>query len=189
METITLWTRQVPDVWETLCREEVYQVKEEYIRLKNDTMADYYLDLYRWYTRTARRWIALGEDQQYPIWLSLDGQDRLQLVENTVLLKVVAPKDKVLLCNMDAWGYRVNYWYVPKDEADEQAHIRELSRNGIASDDELISTAKGNFYPLLRDKIKKSWERVFTMTDVPPQQLSATMWELRKEWVEEVLQG
>lgn len=189
MEKIVLWTRQVPQVLDQLSAQGSYQVKEEYIRIKNDSIADYYLDLYRWYTRTARNYISLREDQLYPIWLSLEGQERLQLVENTVLLKVEAPREKVLLCNMDAWGYRVNYWYVPVNEEDEQAHNRELMQNGIASDDELIRTAKGNFYPLLRDKIKRSWERVFTMTDVPAEKLSATMWELKKEWVKEVYRG
>ena len=50
-QTITLWTRQVSQVWETLCTDGVYACREEYIRQKNDTISDYYLELYRWYTR------------------------------------------------------------------------------------------------------------------------------------------
>ena len=46
-ETITLWTRQVPQVWEELEATGVYRVKEEYIRAKNDTISDFYLRLYR----------------------------------------------------------------------------------------------------------------------------------------------
>lgn len=66
METITLWTRQVPQVWEQLRREGAYQVKEAYIRQKNSSISDYYLKLYRWYTKTARRYLTIGEDQEYP---------------------------------------------------------------------------------------------------------------------------
>lgn len=73
METITLWIRQVPQVWEQLCREGAYQVKEAYIRQKNGSMSDYYLKLYRWYTKTARRYLTIGEEQEYPIWFSLNG--------------------------------------------------------------------------------------------------------------------
>ena len=38
MGTITLWTRQVPQVLTTLPEDGVYRCKEEYIRQKNDTI-------------------------------------------------------------------------------------------------------------------------------------------------------
>lgn len=46
---------------------------------------------------------------------------------------------------------------MPLDEADEKAHMEELKKYGIASEDSLVTTSKGNFYPLLRQKIIKSW--------------------------------
>lgn len=184
--TITLWTRQVPQVWQTLAEEGIYRCKEEYIRQKNDTISDYYLELYRWYTREAGKYIAISEDTPYPIWLSVDEEMMLQPVENTVILKVEVPMDKVLLCNNDAWGYRVNYWYVPTDKADEEKHRQELDMYGIHSDDELINTHKGNFYPQLRSKIRRSWSRVFTQMNVGNDMLVATTWELQRDWVKEV---
>ena len=188
-ENIILWTRQVSQVWEQLCKEGKYQVKEEYIRIKNGSMSDYYLELYRWYTQTAKKYITLNEENRYPIWFSLDGQARLQPLENTVILKVRMPREKVLLCNMEAWDLRVNYWYVPENKEDAQKHQKELERYGINSDDQLIQGEKGNFYPLLKNKIKNSWERVFTLVDLPPEKLVATAWELKKEWIEEVYWG
>lgn len=185
-KTITLWTRQVPQVWQILAEEGIYRCKEAYIRQKNDTISDYYLELYRWYTREAGKYIAISEDTPYPIWLSLEEEMMLQPVENTVILKVEVPVDKVLLCNNDAWGYRVNYWYVPADEADEKKHRQELEMYGIHSDDELINTHKGNFYPQLRSKIQRSWSRVFTQMNVSNDMLVATTWELQREWVKEV---
>lgn len=35
METMTLWTRQVPEVWEELQASGTYYVKKEYIQKKN----------------------------------------------------------------------------------------------------------------------------------------------------------
>ena len=61
-----------------------------------------------------------------------------------------------------------------------------MKKYGIASEDDLILTGKGNFYPLLRKKILDSWERVFTMPPTRPQDAVATAWELRREWVKEV---
>lgn len=185
-KTITLWTRQVPQVWHALAEQGIYHCKEEFIRQKNDTISDYYLELYRWYTREARKYLPIDGDTAYPIWLCLDEAMMLQPAENTVILKLEIPVEKVLLCNYDAWGYRVNYWYVPVDKADEEKHRRELAMYGIHSDDELINTHKGNFYPQLRSKIQRSWSRVFTQMNVSPDMLVATTWELRKEWVKEV---
>lgn len=184
-ETMTLWTRQVPEVWEELQETGVYCVKEEYIRQKNDTIADYYLDLYRWYTKEAGKHIDIPEELKYPIWLCVSEETMLQPTANTVILKLEVPKDKVLICNNEAWGYVVNYWYVPLDDKDEAAHNAELRRYGV-QEDELIRTSKGNFYPLLKKKIVDSWGRVFTMPPADRKDAVATIWEIRREWIKEV---
>lgn len=185
-ETITLWTRQVPQVWEELETTGVYRVKEEYIRAKNDTISDFYLGLYRWYTNEARKYIDISKDLLYPIWLCVTEETMLQPVENSVILKVEVPKEKVLLANMEAWGYVVNYWYVPLNDEDARKHAEELKYYGVTEEDTLISTSKGNFYPILKKKILNSWGRVFTMSPANDNDAVATIWELRKEWVKEV---
>ena len=111
----------------------------------------------------------------------------LQPTEGTVILKVEIPEDQYILCNYDGWGYCVNYWYVPVDDEDRKAHEKELRQYGIASDDELLLTSKGNFYPLLKKKLLDSWKRIFTQ--YPADAVSgvvATAWEIRKEWVKEI---
>ncbi len=186
MDTMDLWTRQVPHVWDILQEEGIYAVKEAYIRQKNESIADYYLQLYSWFSNTARKYIPVPARLQYQIWLCINDETMLQPVENTIILKLKAPKDKVLIVNMAAWGYVVNYWYVPLDDADAAAHQKELQRYGIHSEDALVSTSLGNFYPLLKRKIVNSWERVFTLTPVNEQDAVAVMWEIQREWVEEV---
>ena len=160
-EYVTLWTRQVSEILDEIKENGVYKVKEEYIRKKNDTISDYYLKLYKWFTGEAKRYIAVKGD--YPIWLSVADEYRLRPVEGTVTLKLRVPSKEVLLCNYDAWGYTVNYFYVPLDEADKARHKEELTKNGLVSDDELFLTSKGNFYPLLKREVVKSWERIFTL--------------------------
>ena len=185
-DKVILWTRQVPEVWEELQNTGIYRVKSEYIQRKNGTMAEYYLNLYRWYTREARKYLKLPEEVSYPIWLCLDEKNMLQPTENTVILKVEVPVRQVAVCNMDAWGYRVNYWYIPLDNEDEKRHRDEFRKYGISEEDDLISTNKGNFYPLLKKKIIDSWSRVFTLMPEEKESFTATTWELRKEWVKEV---
>lgn len=185
-KTRTMWTRQVSEVWEELRTNGVYRVKKEYIQLKNDTVADYYLKLYGWYTREAGKYVDIPNDMEYPIWFSLYRESMLQPIENTVILEVEVPEGQYLLCNMDHWGYRVNYWYIPLDKKDEERHKRELERYGIGSEDDLVSGVKGNYYPALRRKIKDSWERVFTILPDNESGAAATTWELRLEWIKGV---
>lgn len=186
-QTRTLWTRQRPEVWEELKNSGIYRVKKEYIEEKNGSIADYYLELYRWYTKAAKKYITIPPDCEYPIWLSMSEEFMLQPVEHTVILRLEIPEGQYLICNMEGWGYRVNYWYVPLDKEDDERHKMELARYGIAAEDELVTGRKGDFYPILRRKITDSWERIFT---VPPDEedAAATAWELHKEWVQEVRQ-
>lgn len=182
------YTRQVSAMWESLRREGSYRVRREYIEEKNDTIADYYLKLYRWYTRMSRRYLSLPADAEYPIWLSINPDNMLQPVEGTVILRLEIPEEEFLLCNYEGWGYVVNYFYVPLNEEDERQHKEKLRRSGMASDDELFLTDKGNFYPLLKREVEKSWERIFTLLpDDRENNLVATCWELKREWVKEVL--
>lgn len=184
-EYVTLWTRQVSEILDEIKECGVYKVKEEYIRKKNDTISDYYLKLYKWFTDEAKKYVDVKGE--YPIWLSVADEFRLRPVEGTVTLRLRVPSKEVLLCNYDAWGYTVNYFYVPLDEADKARHREELTKNGLVSDDELFLTSKGNFYPLLKREVVKSWERIFTLkpTDLKAC-LVAVTWEIKKEWIEEV---
>lgn len=186
-EYMTLWTRQVSEIMKEIEENGIYKVKEEYIRKKNDTISDYYLSLYKWFTREAKKYIEVKDEYRYPIWFSVADEFRLRPVEGTVTLKLKIPGKDILLCNYDAWGYVVNYFYVPLDETDKLRHKEELAKYGLTSDDELFLTAKGNFYPLLKRKVEKSWERIFTLKpDDEKACLVAAAWEIKKEWIEEV---
>lgn len=182
-KTITLYTRQVDKVWKELQKQGEYTVKKEYILEKNDSIADYYLDLYQWYTKEGRKHIEIDKNLEYPIWLSLDKASMLQQTEGTIILKLEIPREEVLLCNNEAWGYRVNYWYIPLDKEDEKRHNEELKRYGISCEADIISGDKGNFYPLLKRKILNSWERVFTLKPDKESDYVATVWKIKKEWV------
>ena len=186
MDTVTLWTRQVLQVLEEIQETGRYIVKEEYVRTKNDTISDYYIELYRWYTKEARKHIQIEEKLEYPIWLSVDESVMLQPVEDTVILKVEVPREEMVYCNMTAWGFRVNYWYIPFDAEDEKKHNDEIKRYGIANETDLTTTDKGNFYPVLKRKILESWERVFTLPPKDIEDTVATTWQIKKEWIKEV---
>ena len=183
---VTAWTRQVPQVWEELRNTGSYYVREAYIRNKNGPISDYYLELYRWYTFHCRRYISIPEECSYPIWLALTEETRLPAAENTISLTLEVPRDCLFIMDYDKWGYRVNHWYIPTDAEDERRYNEELKRCGIDNEALLIMTDKGNYYPMIRQKIIRSWDRLFTGPSANPDANVGTVWEIKADWVREV---
>ena len=152
-------------------------------------MADFYLKLYRWYSRQGERFVPRPDGVEFPVWVSLSRESMLQLVEGSVVLTLRVPEEALLITDAERWGYRVNQWYIPLDQEDERRHNSELERYGIASESAIIDSDKGNFYPLLRRKIVDSWERLFTCPPRCGDMAQGTLWELRREWLQEVERG
>ena len=67
----TVYTRQSKKVLEELEKTGAYRVKEEYIRMKNDSISEYYLKLYRWFAERCRERIDVPQGYSFPIWLSM----------------------------------------------------------------------------------------------------------------------
>lgn len=184
--TIRLWTRQHQDVLIELSTKGIYRVKKEYLLHKFDTISDYYLNIYRWYIERAEKLVPRPKGAEFPIWLSTSSEMMLQPAEHQVILEIEADRKNVVFTDSEKWGYVANYWYLPLDKEDERKFNEELKRLEIGDESELYMGHKGNFYPHIRSRIIKSWERLF---DNPPQITSgtqATLWELRKEWIANV---
>ncbi|MBN2899000.1 MAG: DUF3841 domain-containing protein [Clostridia bacterium] len=113
---------------------------------------------------------------------------QLQPVDHSIILELEIDASEVVITDSEKWGYVVNFLYLPLDHNDLKAHNQELKRFGIGNESALIMGDKGNFYPLLKRKIEKSWDRLFD-----DYALSAirqgTIWEIRKEQVVKVIQG
>ena len=77
----------------------------------------------------------------------------------------------------------INHLYYPESRSDETAHEAELERYGISSPSSLVGGNTGNFYPLLRKKVTKSWEKIFTVMPDDSNQIVGLAWELRREWL------
>lgn len=186
---VKLWTRQHKNVLAELEKHGVYRVKKEYIMGKMDSISDYYLNLYEWYGRNAAKLVPRPKDVTYPIWLSTSSEVMLQPTEDTVILVIEVDRKDVIYTDMNKWGYVVNYFYLPTDSEDEKRHNKELEKYGITSESSLITGNKGNFYPLLKNKIIKSWERLFDPFDEKGTFTQATIWEIRKEWIVDIIYG
>lgn len=182
METVRAWTRQVTQVLDEIDRSGRYVVKEEYVRLKNGSIADHYIEHYRWLTRQGRRHIDIPQDLDLPIWLALTEDQRLGCARGNVSLTLEVPQDKLLIVDYERWGYQLNDMYVPSSPQDENLFNAELRKYGISNEASLITGNMGNFYPILKQKVLKSWDRVFTPSPVISENVGC-IWELRPEWI------
>ena len=162
-----------------------YEVQERYVREKNAEISDYYLGLYRWLTEGCRsRGLArIPESGAYPIWLALSEAQKLPAAPGCVTFELEVPEEHLFVLDYDLWGYRVNNWYVPLDAADEAAHDEEIRRLGIVNEATLVMGDKGNFYPHMRQKLVRSWDRLFEGANEDVDHNVGVIWEIRPEWV------
>lgn len=177
------YTRQSPKVPEILKRDEIYTVSEEYIRNKYTSITDHYARLYRQLTLIARDYIDIPEGLLYPVWLSPEGTELLPDADETVFMKLDIPEGKYILANNEVWDFMINHLYFPSDKEDEAAHEEELKYYGISSPSSLIGGDSANFYPLLRQKVIKSWRRIYTLMPDDPANIVGLCWELHSEWL------
>ena len=177
------YTRQAPQVLEELRISGRYVVKEEYVREKYTTITGHYAPLYRRLTSYARGRVYIPDDALYPVWLSPEGTDAVPPDEDSVFLKLDIPDGFYILANNEAWDFMINHLYFPLDKEDELAHEAELERYGISSPSSLVSGSAGNFYPVLRQKVLKSWERIYTVMPSDANMIVGLAWELRSEWL------
>ena len=185
METVRAWTRQVAQVLDEIERTGRYAVKEEYVRMKNGSISDYYLKHYRWLTQRSRSIIDIPPELDLPIWLALTEDQRLGCTPGAISLTLDIPKDKLVIVDYERWGYQLNDMYVPSSPQDENEHNAELKRYGINNEAALITGSAGNFFPLLKQKVLKSWDRVFVPSPVMSENVGC-IWELRPEWIVEI---
>ncbi len=94
--------------------------------------------------------------------------------------------DRVLLSDFELWHYVLNYGYLPKSEDEEAAFEKELAAAGLS----LTGCSRSRPLPNVRyrQKIERSWERVFDLTWTDPdyaivrpmkdRSIQGTMWEL-----------
>jgi len=176
-------TRQDPNVLEELRTQGVYTVREGFVRQKYTTITEHYAYLYRLLTSMAKARINISEGLLYPVWLSPEGTDAIPESSDAVFLRMDIPEGNYILANDEVWEHMINHIYYPIDEADELAHEAELARYGISNPSSLINGSAGNFYPLLKQKVLKSWEGIYSVKPQDPSRIVGLCWELHYEWL------
>ncbi|WP_432666965.1 DUF3841 domain-containing protein [Wukongibacter baidiensis] len=183
-EKIRIWTRQDEGILNVLKEHGRYIVKEEYITNKMENCSDVFLDVYKWYTKKAQEIVPKPHDVKYPIWVSISANYMLQPVEGSVVLELLIDRDMVITMDVEKWGRIVNYWYVPISREDETEHDKLLKKYGLSDDS---SAYMSNFYPQIKRKIIKSWDRLFDNSYDLSDVMQGTIWEVKEEWIQKII--
>ncbi|GAA0739238.1 DUF3841 domain-containing protein [Clostridium oceanicum] len=182
-EKVTLWTCQRNIVLNTIKEKGIYHVKKEFIEKKYREVAKIFLEPYGWFINKAEKILPKPKGAEYPIWLSEDPK-YVGCYEDSVILKIEVDSDKVILFDREKWNRILNLSYVPKDNKDLEEYKNKLKEQGIYDETEVYMK---NFYPFLKSKVKKSWDRLFDDKIVLSQSRQAALWEIQKDWVVEVI--
>ncbi len=180
-EKIVMWTVQEQPVLEALERDGVSYVKRKYIQEKYEDTAWIFREAYGFFNARARQLMEKPEEAESPVWMFAD-RKWTPLYGNDYRIKLLVPRNELLLFDSRIWSKILNLSYVGEKEEEEQ-FLKELERYGLdyASD---VFEKQG--YPLLKSKILRSWEKLFEGNIENPLYMQGAAWKIEKEWIIEI---
>jgi hypothetical protein len=184
---IELWTQQSKKVKELLFAQQRLTVKKRYIEQKYGSEAKIFLKAYDFFIKEAKKIVQKPNDAEYPFWAAADPQTALS-GGGGFLIRLKVPKDRVIFFDKKKWNQILNLSYIADDQEDLKKHKKTLKKYGITDDSEIILSPH---YPVLKKKIKESWEKLFEGKNdgFNSEKKGAALWELRSEWVEEIIEN
>ncbi len=183
-EKIRVWTKQHKSVRDILLKEGRYVGRKKFIEMDLGEHYKLVLLAYDWLVEHSSNLDKKTKDAEYPIWLSVREESHMKADDNSVSIELMVDKSDLCFINIEKWSNILNYAYLPKDKHDEAKH-REFMKGCGLSDTQAVMS---RFYPEIRDKIIKSWDRLFIEDDfVTNKDCYAIIWELRKEWIIKII--
>lgn len=179
MEKITMWTGQHKRVLETLERDGVYYVKNEYMDQKYGETAWIFKEAYQWFVKKAITMIPKPDEAQSPVWIYKNRHWAL-VDDDTALLKLSVPRNELILFDTDIWNKVLNLSYIGEEEKFE----KKFRQMGVKDSLEIFTKP---YYPLLKREVMDSWNILFENNPIESEHLQGAVWNLKDSWIEEVI--
>ena len=178
---VPLWTRQDCSSLEHLAQVGRYRADAASMADWYGEIADHYMELYRWFVRTAARRIPPPPGVEFPVWCSISSEYCLRAIPGTVVYELSVDPAEMLLFDGGKWDMVLNHRYVPADAADAAAYERELKEKGFPAGTTFVDPMMARRWPMERDRVVASWERIFTVESPSIFTLQANLWEIRPD--------
>lgn len=172
-----LWTIQTEEAWTRAKRRGVLVGDGRYV------FPDW-RPAYRWMAGAMRRRLPAAPSRAVaPVWAwlrwtgnstrpDLRTPGHVRAGTRAVRLEFLTRADDILCSDFQAWHFVLNYWYLPKNQADGRRFDARLRRRGL------------DFYrtkPLregwAHDAVERSWDRIFTIRGSATS-VQACLWEV-----------
>ena len=183
MPEITVWTKQNAAVIDQLETAGRFIADERYIHMDLEDTADIMLFIYRWLSDHMPAVSVRPPDVLFPVWVSFNKEATMRPENGFAVLELRVREELVTPVNIEKWTRITNYSCIALDEEDAAEHNSLLRNMGINNAQAVMT----DFYPEIKRKIIASWDRLFD-DNVKAGNSNAygLMWEVRREWVQNV---
>jgi len=186
-KTVTLWTRQDIRSLDELKKNGVIRISRSHLVEKFDVIADYFIQLYRWFVQEADRRVPRPPEAEFPVWCAISERSMLLPTEDSVVYVLEVDEREILYFDSVKWDSVLNHLYIPRDAADAAAYEKELEAKGLGNRFALLNEKTAHFYPREIKQIKDSWVRIFDIEEWSIYRVQANIWEIRQDMVRDIL--
>lgn len=187
MEEVILYTRQHENSFYELMEKGHITNKEIYVQLHMQDISTFFMEKYQRFVTMAEHYVQRPNGVEYPIWCAVSKTYCLKAIEQTLIYVLKVPIDQVIYFDGGKWDYVLNNLYIPADEDDKRAYFEEINRLGLRDQFSFIDGKHKGRFPEIEAKIIASWERIFSIDNWSAVYVQANLWEIKKEWVQQVI--
>lgn len=180
MNKIKVWTRLDQSIVNQIHENGFYRLSKQELEAKYDDCLPIYLHIYDWYREKTKLITTIPNEALYPVLVSTTLTPELAPTETQVLLELEVDSKDIIFTDAAKWSYILNYWYLPKNDKDNEAFKGMLESRGLSNQTQVYMS---HFYPEIKEQIHNSWDRLFDETIQLSEEKKATLWEIRKEWI------
>ena len=177
-----LYLNQTDTVWDKLMQDGVVFCNREYIRKKYAESADVFMTIYSWFVGEAQKIVKRPEAAEFPYWAQANIAN-LDTSGSGHVFEVDVPSYEAVFFDYKDWSQILQFKYLTQDAEDAKNFEDELKKNGV-DEFRVMSTS---FYPMLKQKILKSWSNLFKNHEKivsgtsNVKNVSAALWCIKKE--------
>ena len=182
--SMLLLLNQTETVWNKLNEDGIVFCKREYIQKKYVESANVFMTIYSWFVGEAQKIIPRPDGAEFPYWAQ-QNITNLDTSGSGHVFEVDVPKDEAVFFDYKDWTQILQFKYLAQSSKDAKQFEDELKANGV-DEFKVMST---NFYPMLKQKILKSWGNLFKNHEgivegtSNVKNASAALWCIKKEWI------
>lgn len=181
--TIKLYSSQTKLVLDAIERDDVCYSKAEYVRRKYQESAPIFLTAYSWFVSQMPKYVKKPEEAEYPYWAFAD---LYSVDQSDNILNLTVPKEEAVFFDVMDWNKVMRLSYIGETPEEEKAFFEDMALRGLNWNDVMLTS----FYPEWKQKIMKSWERLFRHHEQIKagdysgvHSVQAGLWRIKKDWM------